>query len=366
MPFGRAHGWNKVSGRVCDDRAMNGSRQGVGNGRREPTDHDPSADEAVETEGPAKADGRFSRAAAVRGKELLLSPRLRFAAVAVVAFALFVATYAVLVATEAGQRVENLALLGVELRASGDLSDARERMALISVVTFALAIVAVFGVGVLSRRGGLGSLAAGIMVASVVGAEVLKEFLPRPVFEPGPVWLLRNSFPSGSATVATSLAVGALLVAPDRLRWLVLPLGALYAAVVGDAVQITGWHRLSDTIGASLLVISVASAGLVVLARMGLVQPSGTGGVDRRIVNALVIAALTAFLVGAVLALLPAAFPLLGTPEGSRRAFLQVAFPFIGAGFTILAVTLFARTIEPFSLGRGERDVQPPAEEPTP
>jgi hypothetical protein len=234
-----------------------------------------------------------------------------------------------------------------------DREAARERLSQLTVVTFALATTAVFVTGLIGGRGGLGVLAAGMMVASVVAAELLKEVLPRPGLTPGPAWLLRNSFPSGSAAVATSIAVGSFLVAPDRLRWLVLPLGALYAAVIGEAIQSSGWHRLSDTIGGCLLVVALASALLALFARAGLVHRSDRGRVNPRIGNALVIGAVVALLVGAVLVVLPGIFPLLATPEGSRRAFLQSAFPLIGAGLTVLAISLFARLVEPYTLGRG-------------
>ncbi|MEX1104437.1 MAG: phosphatase PAP2 family protein, partial [Dehalococcoidia bacterium] len=205
----------------------------------------------------------------------------------------------------------------------------------------------------LRGRAALAALVGVVMVVSVVLAELLKEVLPRPALVAGPAWILRNSFPSGSAAVATAIAVGALLVTPDRLRWLVLPLGALYAAAIGDALQIAGWHRLSDTVGGALLVISVASAGLVVLARLRLVQPSPHGRVHPRVREVLVALALVALVVGTVMLVLVVVFPLLGSPEGGRRAFVQTAFPLFGAGLTIMAVVAFSRVIEPFSLGQG-------------
>jgi hypothetical protein len=276
----------------------------------------------------------------------------RFAATAFVALVLFGVTYWAFVATDVGQNLENLAVRGAELRSQAARAASLERLTQISVLTFALAITIVFIVGVLRRRPGFGALVGVIMVLSVVLAEVLKEFLPRPMLVPGPAWILRNTFPSGSAAVATAIAVGALLVAPDRLRWLALALGAPYVAIIGDAIQTSGWHRLSDTFGSTLLVIAVASVGLAVFARLDLVQPSPFGRVDRRIRYALFVLALVTLLVGTVMLVLVAAFPLLGSPEGARRAFLQTAFPLFGAGLSIIALVTFARVIEPFSLGR--------------
>jgi hypothetical protein len=281
----------------------------------------------------------------------------RFAAAAVVALLLFAATYWAFVATELGQSVENLAVRGAELRSEAARAASMERLTQISVVTFGLAIAAAFIVGLLRRRPGLGALVGAIMLVSVLLAELLKEFLPRPVLVPGAPWILRNTFPSGSAAVATAIAVGALLVVPDRLRWLALAIGALYAAVIGDAIQTTGWHRLSDTLGSTLLVVAVACAGLAALAQLDLVQPSPFGRVDRRVRYGLSALALGILVVATVMLVLVVAFPILGSPEGGRRAFLQGAFPLFGAGLTIFALVALARVIEPFSLGQPRADV---------
>jgi uncharacterized membrane protein YidH (DUF202 family) len=139
----------------------------------------------------------------------------------------------------------------------------------------------------------------------------------------------------------------------------VLPIGALYAAAIGDAIQTTGWHRLSDTVGSALLVIAVASTALVVLARLRLVQPSPRGRVHPRVREMLFALALVALVVGTVMLVLVVAFPLLGSPEGGRRAFLQTAFPLFGAGLTILALVAFTRVIEPFSLGQTQASDEP-------
>jgi hypothetical protein len=281
-----------------------------------------------------------------------VSPEVRFVAAAVAALLLLVLTYVVFVSTDTGQRAENLALRGVELRSAAEREAALDRLAQVTVVGFALAVGAVFVIGIVRRRGGLGALAAGTMIVSVALAELLKEIVPRPELVSGPGWLLRNSFPSGSAAVAVSFAIGALLVSPARIRWLVLPAGAAYGAVVGEAVQATGWHRLSDTVGATLLVIGIGCLALALLARAGLVHRSDRGFVDRRISRGLIVLSLLALVIGGLLLLLPAVFPVLASPVGSRRAFLQAAFPLVGMGVIALAITLFARLIEPYSLGR--------------
>ena len=200
---------------------------------------------------------------------------------------------------------------------------ALEWLSQISLAIFVLVVAAVFVTGLIQQRGGLGSLAGATMGVSVLGAELLKEIVHRPELVTGPAWLLRNSFPSGTVAVASAVAVGAFLVSPDRLRSFILPVGVVFAAVISDAVQTTGWHRLSDSIGATLLVIGVVLGGLAVMARVGLVQPSERGYVDRRVRGALLVAALVALLFGTAVTLLLVVFPLLSTPVDARRALLQ-------------------------------------------
>ena len=271
------------------------------------------------------------------------------------ATALLVVTWVTMAGTTLGQRIENSALLGAEFRSSAERELGLERLSLISTTAFGIAVVAVFVVALARRRAALAGVVAGAMVVSVLAAEALKELLPRPELVSGPGWLLRNSFPSGTAAVAGAVAVGLLLVAPDRLRWIALPAGAIYAAVIGEATQATGWHRLSDVVGSLLVVIAVTAAGLAGLAAVGLVQPGGRGRIDRRVRNALTVLALVALLLGAALVVIATIFPLLVSTGGARRVFLQAAFPLFGAGFTVAVLTLFARVVEPFELGISAR-----------
>lgn len=312
-----------------------------------PDDGDALTDDGIDREdGPLPETEGQQRAGPPR-----FGPVVRFGAVAIIATGLLVLTYLILVTTEPGQRIENLALLGAELRSNAEREAALGRLSVVTVAIFALALVAVVTTGFLRGRERLALVVAMSMVGAVVIAELLKVVLPRPALIEGPVWLLRNSFPSGSAAVAASIAIGALLVAPDRLRWMVLLAGVVFAALIGESVQTTGWHRLSDTVGGVLIVIAVSAAGLVLLASTGFVAGSDAARIDARFRAALVIVAAGAVVLGIGLALLPAVFPLLAEPAGARRSILQTAFPLVGVGVTVLATVAFARVIEPYSLG---------------
>jgi membrane-associated phospholipid phosphatase len=277
---------------------------------------------------------------------------LPFLAAGVGCLAAFAAVAAVAVLHPIGQELENQALLGAELRSAVEREQSLARLAPISVASFALAILVVMALAGLRRRMGLGVFAAAVMSVSVVAAEVVKELLARPEHIAGPVWLLRNSFPSGTAAVSVAIAVGLLLVSPLRLRWLVVLLGAAFAAVVAHALQVSGWHRLSDVVGSALLVVGVAALATGGLTAAGWAITATTGDVHPRVYLVVVGLGLAAVGVGAVVVALPALFPVLLAPDGSRRAFLQVAFPLAGAGTTALLVALLAWLIQPWSLGR--------------
>jgi len=75
-----------------------------------------------------------------------------------------------------------------------------------------------------------------------------------------------NTFPSDHAAAAVGGAMAAVLVSPPWLRGLVAILGGAFAAAVAAQVQVIGWHRASDSIGAALLGFVFASGVAAVLA----------------------------------------------------------------------------------------------------
>jgi hypothetical protein len=300
-----------------------------------------------------QARARRARLKALVDRAAAISAERRFSALFAGALALMGAIYLAFVTTETGQRLENLALRGAALRTDSERETGLARLSQVSILIFGAALVAVVVVGLIRRRPRLGIAVGGLMIASVLAVELLKGVLPRPLLVEGPTWILRNSFPSGSAAVAVAIAVGAILVSPDRVRWVIVPVGAAYAAIVVEALQTTGWHRLSDTLGSVLVVVAVASAGLVLLARAGLVQLSEHGRIDRRVRTILLVTALVALAVATIVLAIGSLFPLLTSSDGGRRVFLQTAFPLVGIGFVSLAIVAFARVVEPFTLGRG-------------
>ncbi len=140
-----------------------------------------------------------------------------------------------------------------------------------------MAIAIVMLIALLRRKPLLALTAALVMGTSVGAAEVAKHFLPRPELVQAPPGWLTNSFPSGHVTVALAIGIGAVIVAPYAMRWLITIIAAIYAAGIGMDVATAGWHRLSDVFGAALLVIAVACMALYRLSRIGRARP-----MDRR------------------------------------------------------------------------------------
>jgi membrane-associated phospholipid phosphatase len=96
-------------------------------------------------------------------------------------------------------------------------------------------------------------------------AEVLKPLLAHSHDQIGWDWVGAASWPSGHATAAATLALCAMLVAPQRLRPAVAAFGALFAVAVGCSLLILAWHMPSDVIGGYLVAAlwtSLAVAGL--------------------------------------------------------------------------------------------------------
>jgi hypothetical protein len=278
-------------------------------------------------------------------------PALRFLLVALVALAAFLVVYAAFVLTEAGQRLENEALLGAALQPSADREASLGRLSLISVVSFGLGIMLVVVVAAARRRPSLGVLVGVAMGGSVALAELLKDVLPRPDFVTGAAWILRNGFPSGHAAIGAAIGLAVLVVSPDRLRWAALPVGALLATVTSQATQIVGWHRMSSAVGGVLLVMTGVSLALFVLALRGLAQRSPHGGIRKGVRRALATIGAGAVLLGVAILVISYAFPVLRAPEGAGSAFLHTTLDLVSSGVTILAFVAFSAAIEPYSLG---------------
>jgi membrane-associated phospholipid phosphatase len=164
--------------------------------------------------------------------------------------------YLVAVRTARGRDLDDAARgdLSEGSRAFEETSDLLDT---ISVSSLALLGGGIMAVALLRGRPRL-ALGAG---AVVLGANLTTQYLKSVLDRPGPFGPEAGSYPSGHVTVAMSLAMALVLVAPPALRVAATLVGTAYAIGVGVAVIALDWHRPSDVVGAYL--VSVAWAALV-------------------------------------------------------------------------------------------------------
>jgi len=112
-------------------------------------------------------------------------------------------------------------------------------------------------------------LALGALVA-IGGANLTTRMLkydlfPRFDLGQGPIGRL----PSGHTTVALSIALAAVIVAPSAWRWAVAMGVSATATLVGVALVLGRFHRISDVIAAVFVCVGWAAAGLLTAALVG-------------------------------------------------------------------------------------------------
>lgn len=212
-------------------------------------------------------DPRMSR----RARQLLL--------LALLGLLVLVGIYLLSVRTPLGQAWGDEAYL--DRVAEGRLQKRVNRHVLeaIDVRVLALLMLAVVAIGAIRRRWFATIAIAAAFAGAMVSAELLKVALPRPVLAPGLESLTGdkealNTFPSGHATLATSLVLGILLLVPARMRPPIAIAGAAFVAFVASGVLAAGWHRPSDAIGGIALgLLWLGAAGALVVNRRGVPTP---------------------------------------------------------------------------------------------
>ncbi|MEV0647684.1 phosphatase PAP2 family protein [Phytomonospora sp. NPDC050363] len=171
-----------------------------------------------------------------------------------------VMTYVVAVQTYTGQALENQGL-----NITTETVPHPSALALLGLVgsppLIIGALAAILLIGVLTRdhTGGrrrvrYGVAGTAVAALSIATTELLKQTLPRPDLDVyGSGSPLHNSFPSGHTTVAASVAFGLILAAPPFWRGILAAPALLAIGLVAASTIVTGWHRVSDTVGATLI-----------------------------------------------------------------------------------------------------------------
>ena len=260
-------------------------------------------------------------------------------AVLTVLFALgLAATYLLFVRTAVGQKVDNAALIGREVVPEEFVGDAWTILDTVGIIGLAATALAVVTFAALRGRWWQAAAAGAVIVGANLTTQVLKHgLLTRPDLTAQTIKDF-NTFPSGHATVAISVAAALLLVVSTRHRAAVAVPAMIYATAVGIATVTAGWHRPSDAIGAWFVVgIWTAAAAAGLIAAGGTTTPVRPGGWGIAAEATLWLGA-AALLVGALLL-------------GGAWAGLRVAVTWVEAGPIDLGRQALAHTAAAAAIG---------------
>jgi hypothetical protein len=156
------------------------------------------------------------------------------------------------------------------------LSRLYDGLSLVSVGSVGLSLLVCVTLAVVRRRFDL-ALGAAIVIG---GSDLTTQILKKDLFTRLDLALGPNSLPSGHTTVALSIALAAVIVAPPAWRATVAVGVSATAALVGVALVLGRWHRPSDVIAATFVCLLWAAAGVLVAAlvrhRPPAVEPKAT------------------------------------------------------------------------------------------
>ena len=192
---------------------------------------------------------------------------------ALVCAVLLIAGYFVLVSTSWGHQLDDDAYFGRKALSRKVISLDAHMLDLVSKATLPLAALVLLVIAAVRRCTLVGVIAVMGFGFAVIGAEVLKHKFPWRALVPNDGLLARHmqtgTYPSGHATIGTSLALSLILVSSYRWRpWLAVAAGCM-SSTFSTAVLFASWHRPSDALGAlawSGLCMTMAAA---IAVRMG-------------------------------------------------------------------------------------------------
>jgi membrane-associated phospholipid phosphatase len=171
------------------------------------------------------------------------------------------ATAYVALRTSRGLRLDGEAMDAVSSPAQA-LYRLQEGLRWVSVGSVGLSILACVTLALVRRRFDLALAAVALIGGANVTTQILKyDLFTRPDLSQGP-----NSLPSGHTTVALSIALAAVIVAPSAWRSTVAIGVSATAALVGVGTVLGRWHRPSDVIAATFVCVAWAAVGLLAAA----------------------------------------------------------------------------------------------------
>ena len=141
----------------------------------------------------------------------------------------------------------------------GTMRSASQYEAFSTLITGIVSVPVLVGVGIIvaivavaRRRPTLAGRALGAVVGANITTQILKDYiLTRPIL--GVTTGAGNSLPSGHTTVAVTLSLALIVVAPQWFRSPAAWIGWAWTSLMGVSVMMEGWHRPSDVITAALI-----------------------------------------------------------------------------------------------------------------
>lgn len=191
----------------------------------------------------------------------------RSVVVAVAAAVGVIVLYVLAVRTGVGQRFDDAVVIGRFEQRSWFRWSVVVRLTRRSDLPLLAGAAVAFGWAVWRRRYPQAVAAFVVIGGSFATTEILKKLvLPRPLLTTTHPF---NSYPSGHTTVAVAVAVGLILVAPQRWRGRVGVVVGVLATLVANGTLAIGWHRPSDAIGACMVVLAWTGATVAGLVLVG-------------------------------------------------------------------------------------------------
>lgn len=153
--------------------------------------------------------------------------------------------------TEVGQALDTLMMESVMARAT--LVERVDGIVtgVVSPAAMVIVSVAVTLVALARRRPTLAGRAVAVVVIANLLTQLIKPLLDRP--DLGVTTGLANSLPSGHVTVAASVSLALIMVAPAWMRAPAAWLGWAWTALMGVTVVAQAWHRPADVLVALLV-----------------------------------------------------------------------------------------------------------------
>ena len=158
----------------------------------------------------------------------------------------------VALATAPGQVLDTILMEGTMRSASRYEAFSTLITGIVSVPVMVAAGLVVALVAAARRRPTLAGRALGAVIGANITTQILKDYiLTRPNL--GVTTGAGNSLPSGHTTVAVTLSLALIVVAPQWFRSPSAWIGWAWTSLMGVSVMMEGWHRPSDVITAALI-----------------------------------------------------------------------------------------------------------------